>query len=31
MAVINLLLLSGFVIVWAALRARKLEIAYGSD
>lgn len=31
MAVINLLLLSGFVIVWAALRARKLEIAYGTD
>jgi hypothetical protein len=31
MAIINLLLLSGFVIVWAALRARKLEIAYGTD
>jgi ABC-type transport system involved in cytochrome c biogenesis permease component len=31
MAVINLLLISGFVIVWAALRARKLEIAYGTD
>jgi ABC-type transport system involved in multi-copper enzyme maturation permease subunit len=30
-AVINLLLISGFVIVWAAMRARKLEIAYGSD
>jgi ABC-type transport system involved in multi-copper enzyme maturation permease subunit len=30
-AVINLLLISGFVIVWAALRARKLEIAYGTD
>lgn len=31
MAIINLLLISGFVIVWAALRARKLEIAYGTD
>jgi ABC-type transport system involved in multi-copper enzyme maturation permease subunit len=31
MAVINLLLISTFVIVWAALRARKLEIAYGTD
>lgn len=30
-AVINLLLISGFVIVWAALRARKLEIAYATD
>jgi ABC-type transport system involved in multi-copper enzyme maturation permease subunit len=30
-AVINLLLISGFVIVWAALHARKLEIAYGTD
>ena len=31
LAVINLLLIAGFVIVWAAMRARKLEIAYGTD
>ena len=31
MAIINLLLIASFVIVWAALRARKLEIAYGTD
>jgi len=30
-AIANLLLISAFVIVWAALRARKLEIAYGSE
>jgi ABC-type transport system involved in multi-copper enzyme maturation permease subunit len=31
MAILNLLLLAGFVIVWAAMRARKMEIAYGTD
>ena len=31
MAILNLLLLAAFVIVWAAMRARKLEIAYGTD
>ena len=31
LAVINLLLIAGFVIVWAAMRARKLEIIYGTD
>jgi len=30
-AIVNLLLISGFVIVWAAMRARKLEIAYGAE
>ncbi len=30
-AIVNLLLIAGFVLVWAALRARKLEIAYGTD
>ncbi len=31
LAIMNLILIAGFVIVWAALRARKLEIAYGTD
>jgi len=31
LAVINLLLIAGFVIVWAAMRARRMEIAYGTD
>lgn len=30
-AIINLLLIAGFVVVWAALRARRLEIAYGTE
>jgi ABC-type transport system involved in multi-copper enzyme maturation permease subunit len=30
-AIINLLLLAGFVVVWAAMRARKIEIGYGSE
>lgn len=30
-AIVNLLLISGFVLVWAAMRARKLEISYGTD
>jgi ABC-type transport system involved in multi-copper enzyme maturation permease subunit len=30
-AILNLILLAAFVIVWAALRARKMEIAYGTD
>jgi hypothetical protein len=31
LAVINLLLIAAFVVVWAALRARRLEISYGAD
>ena len=31
LAIANLLLIASFVIVWAALRARKLEIAYGTE
>jgi ABC-type transport system involved in multi-copper enzyme maturation permease subunit len=31
LAVINLLLIASFVVVWAALRARRLEISYGAD
>jgi hypothetical protein len=31
MAILNLLLIAGFVIVWAAMRARTLEIAYGAE
>jgi ABC-type transport system involved in multi-copper enzyme maturation permease subunit len=31
LAIMNLILIASFVIVWAALRARKLEIAYGTD
>jgi hypothetical protein len=30
-AVSNLVLLAGFVVVWAAIRARRLEIGYGSE
>jgi ABC-type transport system involved in multi-copper enzyme maturation permease subunit len=30
-AIVNLLLLAGFVVVWAALRARKIEITYGTE
>jgi ABC-type transport system involved in multi-copper enzyme maturation permease subunit len=30
-AITNLLLIAGFVVVWAALRARRLEISYGTD
>jgi hypothetical protein len=30
-AILNLLLLASFVLVWAALRARTLEISYGGD
>jgi ABC-type transport system involved in multi-copper enzyme maturation permease subunit len=30
-AIVNLLLISGFVLVWAAMRARKLEISYGTE
>jgi hypothetical protein len=30
-AIINLLLLAGFVVVWAAIRARRIEIGYGSE
>ena len=31
LAVINLLLIAAFVVVWAAMRARTLEISYGAD
>jgi hypothetical protein len=31
LAVINLLLIAAFVVVWAAMRAQKLEISYGAD
>ncbi|HVY93930.1 MAG TPA: hypothetical protein VHA14_14315 [Bryobacteraceae bacterium] len=31
LAIINLLLIASFVVVWAALRARNLEISYGAD
>lgn len=31
LAVINLLLIAAFVVVWAAIRAQKLEISYGAD
>ncbi|HVW09317.1 MAG TPA: hypothetical protein VHC90_12085 [Bryobacteraceae bacterium] len=31
LAIINLLLIASFVVVWAALRARSLEISYGAD
>ena len=31
LAVINLLLIAAFVVVWAAMRAKKLEISYGAD
>jgi hypothetical protein len=30
-AIANLLLIAAFVVVWAALRARRLEISYGAD
>jgi ABC-type transport system involved in cytochrome c biogenesis permease component len=30
-ATVNLLLLAAFVLVWAAMRARKIEIGYGAD
>jgi hypothetical protein len=30
-AIINLLLLAAFVTVWAGIRARRLEIGYGTD
>jgi len=30
-AILNLLLIAAFVTVWAALRARRMEISYGSD
>jgi hypothetical protein len=30
-AIANLLLIAAFVLVWAALRSRKLEIAYGTE
>lgn len=30
-AILNLLLISGFVLTWSALRARSLEIAYGTE
>jgi hypothetical protein len=30
-AIVNLILLAGFVLVWAAMRARRIEISYGSD
>lgn len=29
-AIVNLLLLAGFVLVWAAIKARRVEIAYGT-
>jgi len=29
-AIVNLLLLAGFVLMWAAIRARRVEIAYGT-
>jgi ABC-type transport system involved in cytochrome c biogenesis permease component len=31
LAIANLLLIAAFVIVWASMRARRLEIAYGTD
>ncbi len=31
MAIANLVLLAAFVVVWAALRARRLEISYGTE
>ncbi len=31
LAIANLLLIAAFVVVWAAMRARKLEISYGTD
>ena len=31
LAVINLLLIAAFVVVWAAIRAQKMEISYGAD
>jgi len=30
-AIANLLLISGFVVVWAALRVRRIEISYGAE
>lgn len=30
-AVVNLLLLAGFVLVWAAMRSRRIEIGYGTE
>jgi hypothetical protein len=30
-AILNLLLLAGFVLVWAAIRARRVEIGYGTE
>lgn len=30
-AILNLMLLAGFVVVWAAMRARRIEIGYGSE
>jgi len=31
MAIANLLLLAAFVTIWAGLRARRLEIGYGTE
>jgi ABC-type transport system involved in multi-copper enzyme maturation permease subunit len=31
LAIVNLLLIASFVVVWAALRARRIEISYGAD
>ena len=31
MAIANLLLLAAFVMIWAGIRARKLEIGYGTE
>ena len=31
MAIVNVLLLAAFVMIWAGIRARKLEIGYGTD
>ncbi len=30
-AMVNLILLAGFVVVWAAMRARRIEIGYGTE
>ncbi len=31
LAILNLILISAFVVTWASMRARKLEIAYGAE
>ena len=31
MAIANLLLLAAFVMIWAGIRARRLEIGYGTE